>query len=330
MISRVLNSALNARTHFDELQGLFGSFSGSLAKDHCLGYFGELGAGLASFLPYLKFLNKFSVHHFTTVGVRGSAPFFESVSNDHIELAVDVSGTWGSRATGLRALGQLRKIRPKAKLLTPQDHVPRSNSFVINGWEWESPEIHSLDVGGSHYACLDWSNLQLQEANELIGGIGPYVVINAKNHFNWGNANLMNHYTQEDLRALVPLLHNEGFQVLLNRPPLPREENSIYFDDAQFVKEANSLGVLDLGAWYLQLSSLSKINAAQIQILRNARGVYASQGGNANLALVCSRDVKILMRAGHDYPDYLSMAKRYGASVEIVFEVNQFASLPKP
>ena len=80
----------------------------------------------------------------------------------------------------------------------------------------------------------------------------------------------------------------------------------------------------DLAVQYAALSDAAEQNELQFSLLSGAEHIFATQGGNAAIALVLGKCVSILMRGGLDYPDYMSLAKIYGTKVEVVYEIEHF------
>ncbi|MEN9394980.1 MAG: hypothetical protein RL362_1201, partial [Bacteroidota bacterium] len=60
-------------------------------------FFGELGYGLICFFPFLYYVTKREGIKLKTIGLKGSVPFFDDFSCDHIELDIQQGDCWGSR-----------------------------------------------------------------------------------------------------------------------------------------------------------------------------------------------------------------------------------------
>lgn len=276
------------------------------------GFFGEFGYGLISWLPYLKFLseNGVAIHG---LGLKGTDCFWNFAAS-FTTVDIPSGDRWGSR----KELKNAKKSFSGSKIIAPVNRW--TTGLSVNGLAWENPELHRM------LKTNCYSRLKPEALDPDIGS--PYVVINFKNYFNWGNPDIRNFYSLAELVSLVKLIKDAGLVPVLNRFPAPIETDSLYFSDSENgVKELIDAGAVDMAAKYQQYSTLAERNKLQVGLLKESIHIFATQGGNAALALITGASVSVLMRGGMDYPDYCSLAKIYGSKIEIAYEIRQFNCL---
>jgi hypothetical protein len=279
------------------------------------GFFGELGYGLIGWLPYLKYVSQ-KIGPIKTVGLVGTSPFWE-FSSDHIEVSVHQSDMWGDRTSAIQAAQFLDRSEHLVAPVTAEGY--RAYDFSLNGHAWKSLELHR-NLTGDNYAPL----LLPQGSPEYTGfPTRPYVVINVKNYFNWGNTDIPNLYSADEIANIAAICEAKGFQVALNRFPASRESTNIYLEEDYLEGVLARGNVIDMLPRYAAIESTADRNRLQTDVIAGAEHVFASQGGNAVLALMGNKSVTVLMRGGYDYPDYTSLARIYGSKLDLIYELRQ-------
>jgi hypothetical protein len=279
------------------------------------GFFGELGYGLIGWLPYLKYLSQ-HIGPIKTVGLPGTKPFWE-FSSDHIEVSIEQADMWGNRSSGLLAAELLDGSEYLVAPVTASGY--KAYDFAVSGHAWRSLELHR-NITGENYSSLTFTQAPLEHLNFVRK---PFVVINVKNYFNWGNTDIPNLYTADDIADIISVSGSRGLSVVLNRFPASRESTNIYLEDDYLQGVLMGSNVIDMMPIYAGLESIADRNRLQTNAISNAEHVFASQGGNAVLALMCNKSVTVLMRGGYDYPDYTSLARLYGSDLDLIYEVKQ-------
>lgn len=269
-------------------------------------FFGEFGYGLQCWQPYLKHLKTKEIGPIRTAGPIGSSPFY-SFSDDHLELDAPFLDSWGT----IRELVAVRDAMPE-RMIAPSNELPRH--LNVCGIEWRHGDIH-CDLPNENY-----SPLELESDNYDRVTPEAYVVVNIKDYYNWGNAAIKNFYGPVDLAEIGRYCLKHDFTLVLNRFPSEPEDSSSYFalDPLQHLK---TLGVrtLDMAVLYGKVNNASERNRLQINCLVNAERVFATQGGNAPLSIICNRHVSIIMRGGFDYPDFMFLSKVYSSNVDVAY-----------
>lgn len=286
-------------------------------KSICFGFFGELGYGLISFFPYLKHLAENVGLPFSTIGMKGSSPFFNFSAN-HIELPIAQGDGWGDRK---QALAARRYISRNTNLYIPINSASRKFRFSTTESEWLYPAIHRDCTLDANYSELNYE-FRHQIASKL-NATGPYEILNVKSHYNWGTTEIPNFYTSAEIKRLSDLSSARGRKLYLNRFPAPVEPGNLPAPDLNVDKLIDGTNILDLAPIYAGIDDLSLKNELQISLLNSASHIYASQGGNAALSIIAGKSVSVLMRGGEDWPDYKSLSSRYKSQVEIVYEIDQ-------
>lgn len=279
------------------------------------GFFGELGYGLIGWLPYLKYVSQ-RIGPIKTAGLPGTKPFWE-FSSDHIEVSIDQADMWGDRSSALLAAEFLDGSEYLVAPVTANGY--KAFDFALNGHTWISLELHR-NITGENYSPLALPRGSLEHLKFVRK---PFVVINVKNYFNWGNTDIPNLYTADDIADIISVCESRGFSVALNRFPASRESTNIYLEDDYLKGVLMRSNVIDMLPIYAELESTADRNRLQTNTISSAEHVFASQGGNAVLALTCNQSVTVLMRGGYDYPDYTSLARIYGSDLDLIYEVKQ-------
>lgn len=281
------------------------------------GYFGELGYGLVQYLPFLNFLSSRLERPIVTASVQGSSPFF-NFSDNHLELdVVPMGGHYGHLEDVIDAS---RALPAESKLFAPHDR-PGSIELPQIPARWETSQIERNNIGLSDYKNLEYGLEEVAEIDPLLDEIGPYVLISLKRHFNWGNPDIPNFYSPDEVSEIVETATRRGFHVLLNQFPAPVEATSTPAGAFDFSRLERLPGVTNLAEVYTD--NLASNNAWQLRLLRRASHVFASQGGGGILAGICNPSVTILMRGGKDWPLFQSIFHRYGTKGELIFELSQ-------
>ena len=281
------------------------------ASDYVFCFFGEFGYGLTTWLPFLNQVSQETNIKMVTCGLNGSTPFFSNFSLHHTELAIKSLDEMGNSAVNGEihlVYDELRKRFPTQKIIFPTPGI------TINGRTWLNTNLHIR----FNPSCGDFSHLPpLPPAPEKEASNTPRrIVINIKDYHNWQNDAIQNYYTEDDLIRIVE--HHQEDEIFLNYPSLPKEDSSSgYFT----VKLPQGLNIHSSYSIYDGCESIGDINKKQIELLASADVVYATQGGNAILSLLCAKEIKIIMRGGFDYPDFTYLGKKLNKKVDIFFEL---------
>ena len=283
---------------------------GSLAEDELIstrfGFFGELGYGLICWLPYLNYLRKSGLAPIKTCGPLGSSPFYY-FSDDHLEIECPVLDSWGSEYELLRLQRNISE-----RLIAPSNLGSRELDICGNLWTNNNLHTH---LSRNAYEPLDYLVPRSTDLPE------KYAVINTKDYYNWGNYTIRNFYDLAEIRQVAEFCKKTGLALVINRFPAPRESTSTYFSEEIVSAEMLSLyNIIDMAPLYSSITDLSERNRLQLQCLKHASVVFASQGGNAAITLLCNKNVAILMRGGFDYPDYKFLAETHEANLVMAYE----------
>lgn len=274
-------------------------------------FFGEFGYGLTTWLP---FLNQVSINtgiKLKTCGLNGSSVFFSNFSDNHTEISIKSLNMMGNdRGHGeiYQVYRSVRKRFPKEKIIFP------TVGITINGTEWKNTSLHM----NFDFRCGNFINLPpLPSQDNCTEPNGrKKVVINIKDYHNWGNDAIRNYYTEEDLLKIVRR-HSED-DIFINYPSLPREDSSSGYFRVNLPKAPN---IVQASSIYKNCKTIGDINKTQIQLLASSDLIYATQGGNAILSILCGKKINIIMRGGFDYPDFTYLEKKLVKTVKIFYEI---------
>jgi hypothetical protein len=274
-----------------------------------VGFVGEFGYALIGLLPYLNYLAKQGVA-LHTYGLRGSSPFFY-FSSQHSEVAGLATGSWGTLtgAWKLRKFGSLF-----SPLFVPLEVTQRHLS--VQSMVWESNRLHVPHADYKHYAPLDLQR-GTKKFEELVGSFGRYFVLNVKNYQTWTGVHVPNWYLDNEIGAILEKAKELNLKILVNRSPVPPSEDEPTFTQQAIETLIGSPNVVDLAAYYAALDS-HDAGLFQLKILENAEHVWATQGGNAALALICAPSISVIMRGGFDWEDYSFLRKIHPSRSEIL------------
>lgn len=274
-------------------------------------FFGEFGYGLTTWLPFLNQVSRETNIKMTTCGLSGSAPFFSNFSINHTELNTKSLDEMGNSAVNGKISKLYREIKkrfPSQKVIFPTPGIK------LNGRTWRNTTLHmKFDA-----ACGDFRGLpSLRQPSETVGSKSSRrIVINIKDYHNWQNDAIQNYYTEEDLMKIVK--NHQDDEIIFNYPSLPKEDSSsgyfsVHLPSGPNIKSSESV--------YEGCQSIGDINEKQIALLSSADVVYATQGGNAILSILCAKEIKIIMRGGFDYPDFTYLGNKLQKKVDIFFEL---------
>ncbi len=294
--------------------GPWGYLEDKVIKSSQFGFFGEFGYGVISWLPYLKYLSECGFK-ISGVGIQGQRPLWNFAS-EFTGLNIQAGDSFGSDFE-IRLAKKM--LGGGAKIIAPANE--RRYGLYVNGEMWENPFLHQR-IFVKNYSRLtpDFIEPKIYE---------PYVVINFKNYFNWGNPDIVNFYVAKEISHIVNFFGKRNIKVVLNRFPSPLEATSIYTDDSEILKDLCNDLMIDMAPYYDELDTLDEKNALQFGLLKNAQHIFATQGGNAAISIVMGKNVSILMRGGSDWPDYKSLSEIYDVSIDIGYELNQFRVFQK-
>lgn len=282
-------------------------------------FVGEFGYGILGFFPYLNHLASDKELEIRTLGLPGSTPFF-SYSTQHTIVEGVSTDSWGT-IKGALQLAKYANLRDP--VFVPVNISTRSFRPAKGLPEWQSTQLKILHPGYTAYRKLDFKVNESEELNGLLRLLGEYVVINVKNYNTWPGTYVPNWYTENNLEFIHVWCKERGLKVVLNRSPVPASPDEPLVSDEHVDRFAKYLDVTDLSDTY-QFLTLEDATLLQIEILRNARHVWAVQGGNALLAMAVSNSVSILMRGGGDWSDYKFFAKTYDCeNYEFIYEPEQ-------
>ena len=243
---------------------------------------------------------------FKTIGLKGSLPFFEDFSYDHIELDVQQGDSWGSRDL----FWNIKVHKSCSEHLIFPDENTNLKLFNSN---WLQTKLSTNFAENKLFHPLIFEKIQVNTEFK------NYVVINIKSYYNWGNKNIENFYNKHDIKKITKLFPNH--LIILNTPKLPIEPHNISSESiVNFCLGDNSISS---DKYYQECKNLREINIKQISLLKGADVIFSTQGGNTPLSMYCNDDVRILMRGGFDYPDYFSIAKQRKMDFKIGYSVDQ-------
>ncbi len=281
------------------------------------GFFGELGYGLLSFLPYLNYLVNMQNRYVETFGPVGSAPFFY-FSKRHTELDIVSVPGWGNREVGKR----LMAYAEDQPIFVPRAIKP-CGVFAEKELSWEIGDL------GSFSGQWNYLNLELDppvelsiQAKQLLQS--EFCILNLKRYFNWGNREIPNFYSVDEILKLADFCLDHQMLLLVNDHNPGIQASEIPIDSTPFAKLAEMRENIVLLSEILSENQELEIRTAiQLFFLGRAQRVFATQGGNGILSIICNRNVTLLMRGGFDWPDCVSTARRYGTNLEVLYEINQ-------
>ncbi len=280
-------------------------------------FIGEFGYGMLAWLPFLNFLSKEYDKPFHTCGLPGSSIFFAPFSASHTEVNLgnlDMMGNEARNGKLNQALKTIQQCAPKKKIVFPHKDIR------ICGHPWINNNIHEqYDTNSGTFK--GYEKIRFKEHEEAINQItngDEYIVVNIKNYFNWGSDAIKNFYTAEDIKSIAAA-HPKN-RILLNFPAIPKEDFNVYFEPPEITGFKN---IVPASAVYSNCNGLNSVNARQVELFRGASQIYSTQGGNSVFAIVFSgtqTQIKILMRGGFDYPDYMYLKNKLNRSVRIAYE----------
>lgn len=263
-----------------------------------IGFAGELGYALFGLLPYLNHLKLEYGLKIQTFGTAGSSAFFE-FSDEHTEEGVGATSSWGTVAGALRFRKYASFFNP---IYVPVEWFPRR--LRVTGLpSWESNKLHIQH--GCYEAWTIPSMTQEDWALSLLRDTipGPYCVINIKNYLTWGETYVPNWYLEEDLQRILEYATKNSLKIAINRSPVPADDDEPLVQQPYLEAFLAGPKVIDISRVYESLS-VAEGNRFQVALLKNATHIWATQGGNALLALINGSSVSVLMRGGSDFEDY--------------------------
>lgn len=295
--------------------GPWGNIEKNKAEACYFGFFGEFGYGVISWLPYLEYLADQGIK-INGVGPAGHKPLW-SFANSFTSVNVGPGDSFGE---GMQIRIAQRQLMNGKQIIAPTNL--RRFGLSVDGHEWQNPWLHR---------SIDTTNYnRLFPRKKSVCHAKPYVILNHKNYFNWGNEHIVNFYKAQEIKFIADWARACGLDLLLNRFPAPVESTSMYNDDTDLISEIIAYpNVQDLALQYAKINDAAEQNELQFSFLSGAKHIFATQGGNAAIALVLGKYVSILMRGGMDYPDYTSLAKIYGANVDVAYEIEQLKVFKK-
>ena len=278
---------------------------------HLFCFFGEFGYGLTTWLPYLNQVSEESGIQFRTCGLPGSTPFFSNFSKEHTEIQIkslDEIGNSATQGDTFRVYKEIRKHFPSGSIILPTPGIE------INGVKWKNTNLHiKFDRSCGNFTKLP----PLPEQSKIAENNNPRrVVINIKDYHNWQNDAIQNYYTEDDLKRIVQ--HHKNDEIFINYPSLPREDSSSGYFTVDIPFGQNTTSAEEI---YRGCSTIGEINERQIELLASADLIYATQGGNAVLSILCGKEINIIMRGGMDYPDFTYLGEKLKKQVQIFFEL---------
>lgn len=271
-------------------------------------FLGEFGFGITSWLPWVKYIRETYSIRVGTVGIEGTA-FLYGFSDQHIEVNASYAGhSWGLERDYRRLEEELR-----LKLIYPANE--RVRKILVNGANWENL-IYDRTLQFRFYSplvCQTESSLFSDER----GRFGDYVVVNNKHYLNWNGADIPNFYNLDEISRICRFAAALRLNVILNvfADPVIDEQNNRYF--AMQYADLNEPNLISLAPLYSRISDKADQNRFQAAVLAGARGVFATQGGNAHLSIICNRNVSVIFRGGTDYPSLVGLAKAYSCRLNI-------------
>ncbi|MDL2217831.1 hypothetical protein LJC27_04160 [Christensenellaceae bacterium OttesenSCG-928-M15] len=285
------------------------------AEDVYLAQLGEFGYEMVSWIPYLTYLRSQGIR-LKTIGRKGSSVFYESISEEHIEVGDEYIGHGG--------MGDLDKIEKlKRDLGLPIFGPCKETSgfeFCVNGVEWQVHDIHA-DYPVKHLKKPDFPLQNILDIKGKKSGYRGMVTINNKNYVNSMVAGLIkNYFVSEELAAIVQFLRERGFFVVYNDSSVvyEKKENPIdgYVSAVQF--ETGHDSVLNLQDY--SDGTEDKWDRMQLECWQNSDFVIQSPGGAAAVVELLGVRKFNLMRKG-DYQDDLYLSKLYGGQSDTFYEV---------
>lgn len=285
-----------------------------------VGFSGELGYALFGLLPYLNFIKSSREIDLVTFGSEGSAAFFK-FSDHHVELGKGATSSWGTMAGAMRFRKHARFRDP---IFVPVEWFARR--LRVEGYpEWESNKLH---VRHSDYEAWRLPNLTASEGMKLPETVnhlpgGKYCVVNIKDYLTWGNTYVANWYEERDLTWILQLCERQGLRIVANRSPVAADDDEPTVPQSFLQAFLDHPLVYDMSIEYSELS-VSEGNLLQLKVLEGATHVWATQGGNAFLAMMCNSSVSVLMKGGADYEDYRFFSTKADlAFFEVLYSADQ-------
>lgn len=285
-----------------------------------VGFSGELGYALFGLLPYLNFIKATRSINLVTLGSVGSTAFFD-FSDEHIEVGRGSTSSWGTISGALR----FRKYATfRDPIFVPVEWYPRR--LRVDGFpDWTSNKLH---IQHSDYEAwripapskaADWT------LPRSINGfpIGEYCVVNIKNYLTWGTTYVANWYEERDLTWILKLCESQGLRIVANRSPVLADDDEPTVSQPFLKAFLDHPLVYDMSTEYSE-RSVFEGNLLQLRTLEGATHIWATQGGNALLAMMCNSSVSVLMKGGADFEDYRFFSSQAGlAFFEVIYSADQ-------
>ena len=285
-----------------------------------VGFSGELGYLLFGLLPYLNYIRATRTIDLETFGSEGSSAFF-NFSDKHVELGKGSTSSWGTISGALRFRKHASFRDP---IFVPVEWYPRR--LRVQGFpDWESNKLHVRHADYESWrppnlTAID--NLKLPKTENQLPS-GKYCVVNIKNYLTWGNTYVANWYEERDLTWILQFCERHGLRIVANRSPVSADDDEPTVSQPFLQAFLDHPLVHDISTEYSKLS-VSEGNLLQLKVLEGATHVWATQGGNALLAMMCNSSVSVLMKGGADYEDYRFFSKKAGlAFFEVIYSADQ-------
>ena len=285
-----------------------------------IGFSGELGYALFGLLPYLNFIRQEHSVKIVTLGSEGSSAFFD-FSDEHIEVGRGSTSSWGTITGALRFRKYASFLDP---IFVPVEWYDRR--LRVSGLpEWESNKLHILHP---NYAAWRIPELRAKQESDLRSDLnlllqGPYCVVNLKNYLTWSDSYVANWYEEDDLRWILEFCEKRGMRIVANRSPVSPDFDEPIVPQPFLEAFLANPAVFDISVEYQKLS-IAEGNSLQLRVLSGASHVWATQGGNAFLAMMCNHSVSVLMRGGSDFEDFKFFSKEAGLGFfEVIYSAQQ-------
>lgn len=279
-----------------------------------LGFFGEFGYEMVSWLPYLTYLKQVKNLTFKTAGREGSSVFYKNISSEHIEISNEYIGDSFGEYDKICAIEEKYNI----KLIAPSNEITPSD-FLICGVSWDNKNIHDV-IDTRHYATPVFDTQDNLEFLKDTGNYNGVLTINNKNHYNWNYTLVKNFFDESELFKLIDYFTQKNWLVIYNNPnKLFVEELSNYVDENYNLSHITN-NFIDLNN--IKFASIDERNKSQIECWQKSDLVIGVHGGSVYIPAILGKKQYVLMRKG-DYIDFTELNRVFGADISCFYEVNQ-------
>lgn len=271
---------------------------------------GEFGYEILIWIPFLNFISEKYNQKLNIICRPGCEFLYQNLASDISIYEKSVIGD---------GFGNIKCQRFKKPTFTLNEHFIKYTDITIIDVPFLNKDIHKhIDTKFYKFPNIEVDiNLPFKLEEK-------YIVLNNKQHFNWGDG-LRNFYNYEELKIIIDKLLELNYQIVYNDP------NSLVYDpSSKEDSKENQQKVIELiksNDKIINLSDyddsdISKRNKLQFRLWKNAEFIIGVHGGSVYLPAFLGKNQLIVFRNGN-YFDFLELSRITNTKIKCFYEVKQ-------